>query len=66
MTAYWWPANLQAERLRKQLWDHRIEAIVGEWPEGLTLRVSNHFYTTESEIDRLAGLIPDMKRSPFP
>jgi len=66
MTAYWWPANLHVETLRKVLWDRRIEAIIGEWPEGLTLRVSNHFYTTENEIDRLAELVPEMKQSAVP
>jgi isopenicillin-N epimerase len=58
MTAYWWPPGLDAERLRQQLWERRIEAIIGEWPDGLTLRVSTHFYTTEAEIDRLADAIP--------
>jgi selenocysteine lyase/cysteine desulfurase len=66
MTAYWWPANLHAETLRKILWDRRIEAIIGEWPEGLTLRVSNHFYTTKDEIDQLAELVPTMKQSAVP
>jgi isopenicillin-N epimerase len=61
MTAYWWPPGLHAESMRKLLWDLRIEAIIGEWPEGLTLRVSNHFFTTESEIRQLADLIPTMK-----
>jgi len=60
MTAYWWPANLHAETLRKYLWDRRIEAIIGEWPEGLTLRVSNHFYTTEDEISRAIATIADL------
>jgi isopenicillin-N epimerase len=63
MTAYWWPAGLNAAILRKLIWDRRIEAIIGEWPEGLTLRVSNHFYTTYAEIDRLADLLPAMLRS---
>jgi isopenicillin-N epimerase len=58
MTAFWWPAGLDAERLRQQLWDRRIEAVVGEWPDGVTLRVSTHFYTTEAEIDRLADVVP--------
>jgi isopenicillin-N epimerase len=66
MTAYWWPPGPQAEAMRKLLWDHRIEAIIGEWPEGLTLRVSNHFFTTESEIDQLSELIPAMKRTVSP
>jgi isopenicillin-N epimerase len=58
MTTFWWPPGLDAERLRQQLWERRIEAVVGEWPEGLTLRVSTHFYTTEAEIDRLADSVP--------
>ena len=58
MTAFWWPPGLDAERLQQQLWDRRIEAVVGEWPDGLTLRVSTHFYTTEAEIDRLADVVP--------
>ncbi len=60
MTAFWWPGGLDAERLRRRLWERRIEAIVGEWPDGLTLRVSTHFYNTESEIDRLAAAIPEV------
>jgi isopenicillin-N epimerase len=60
MTTFWWPPGLDAERLRQQLWERRIEALVNEWPEGLTLRVSTHFYTTEAEIDRLAAAIPDL------
>lgn len=53
MTAYWWPSGRDAETLRKQIWDRRIEVLIGEWPEGPTLRVSNHFYTTIEELDRL-------------
>jgi isopenicillin-N epimerase len=57
MTAFWWPAGLDAAELRRRLWERRIEAIVGEWPEGLTLRVSTHFYNSESEIDQLAKVV---------
>jgi len=57
MTAFWWPAGLGAAELRRHLWVRRIEAIVGEWPEGLTLRVSTHFYNGEPEIDRLAEVV---------
>jgi isopenicillin-N epimerase len=63
MTAYWWPAGLHADTLRRQLWERRIEAVIGEWPEGLSLRVSNHFYNTEAEIDRLSDAIPAMFRA---
>ena len=40
--------------------ERRIEAVIGEWPDGLTLRVSTHFYNTEAEIDFLAAAIPDL------
>jgi isopenicillin-N epimerase len=58
MTAYWWPLGLDADRLRRQLWVRRIEALVGEWTEGLTLRVSNHFYTTPEELHCLRDAVP--------
>jgi len=54
MTAFWIPPHLNAEVLRQSLWERRIEAVIGEWPDGVILRVSTHFYTIESEIDRLA------------
>jgi isopenicillin-N epimerase len=58
MTAFWWPPGLNDETLRRQLWERRIEALINKWPEGLTLRVSTHFYTTEGELERLAEAIP--------
>jgi isopenicillin-N epimerase len=57
MTAFWWPAGFEANELRRRLWDRRIEAVIGEWSEGLTLRVSAHFYTAEAEIDALAEVV---------
>jgi isopenicillin-N epimerase len=60
MTAFWWPDGLNDEELRKRLWDRQIEALINSWPEGLTLRISTHFYTTETELDRLADAIPDL------
>jgi isopenicillin-N epimerase len=54
MTAFTLPAGTDAVRLRKALWDRRVEIPVIERPDRLLLRVSHHFYTTESEIDRLA------------
>jgi isopenicillin-N epimerase len=62
MTAFWWPPGLSAATLWQRLWEQRIEALIGEWPEGLTLRVSTHFYTTELEIDRLAAALPEITR----
>jgi len=64
MTAYWWPAGRNPATLRQKIWDRRIEAVVGEWPEGLTLRVSNHFYTTVDEIDRLADCVESILAGP--
>lgn len=58
MTAFNLPAGVSAAKLRKELWDRRIEVPVIERPDRLMLRVSHHFYTTESEIDRLAGALP--------
>jgi isopenicillin-N epimerase len=60
MTAFWWPPGLDDETLRRQLWERRIEALINKWPEGLTLRVSTHFYTTESELERLAAAVPEL------
>jgi isopenicillin-N epimerase len=55
MVAFWLPKGVKAEELRRRLWqDHRIEAPVIERPDGLLIRASCHFYTTENEIDRLA------------
>ena len=62
MTAFWWPPGLDEELLRRQLWEHRIEALVNRWPEGLTLRVSTHFYTTDAELSQLAEAVPVLAR----
>jgi isopenicillin-N epimerase len=60
MTAFWMPPDLDDELLRRKLWERRIEALINKWPEGITLRVSTHFYTTESELDQLATVIPTL------
>ncbi|HEY1376075.1 MAG TPA: aminotransferase class V-fold PLP-dependent enzyme [Gemmataceae bacterium] len=62
MTAFWWPPGLDDEVLRRRLWERRIEALVNRWPEGLTLRISTHFYNTQAELDRLAEAVPDLAR----
>ncbi len=59
MTAFNLPADVSAAKLRKQLWARRIEVPVIERPDRLLIRVSHHFYTTESEIDRLATALPE-------
>ena len=60
MTAFELPAGTDAGRLRKRLWEERIEIPVIERPDRLLLRVSHHFYTTEGEIDRLAAVLADV------
>lgn len=57
MTAFELPAGTDPHRLRAQLWDARVEIPVIERPDRLLIRVSHHFYTTESEIDRLAEVL---------
>jgi len=55
MTAFEWPGGADANGLRKRFWSKRIEVPVIERPDRLLLRVSHHFYTTESEIAALAA-----------
>jgi isopenicillin-N epimerase len=63
MTTFWWPADVtDDEALRRRLWERRIEALVNKWSEGVTLRISTHFYNTEAEIERLAGAIPEIAK----
>lgn len=57
MTAFELPAGKTAATWRAELWDRRIEAPVIERPDRLLIRVSHHFYTTEAEIDVLAGVL---------
>lgn len=63
MTAFNLPPGVSAPKLRKELWDRRIEVPVIERPDRLMLRVSHHFYTTEAEIDRLAEALPAVLRA---
>ena len=60
MTAFALPAGSDAARLRKALWDRRVEIPVIERPDRLLLRVSHHFYTTEAEIDRFAAVLREI------
>jgi isopenicillin-N epimerase len=60
MTAFELPPCTSAPKLRKELWARRIEVPVVERPDKLLLRVSHHFFTTEGEIDQLAGALPDV------
>jgi isopenicillin-N epimerase len=56
MLSFWIPADRPADVDRSLLWQKRIEVPITEWPDGRMLRVSTHWYTTETEIDRLAEL----------
>lgn len=60
MTAFNLPTTVNPPKLRRELWDRRIEipVIERERPDRLLLRVSHHFYTTEAEIDILARELP--------
>jgi isopenicillin-N epimerase len=60
MTAFELPAGLNPVKLRKELWDRRIEIPIIERPDRLLTRVSHHFYTTEAEIDRLVEVLPEV------
>jgi isopenicillin-N epimerase len=61
MTAFRLPAGTDPVELRRGLWErHRIEAPVVERADGYLLRISTHFYNTETEIDRLAEALPDL------
>ena len=63
MTAFWWPPSLDDETLRRQLCERRIEALINKWDEGLTLRISTHFYTTDAELERLAETVPELAKT---
>jgi isopenicillin-N epimerase len=60
MTAFELPAGASAPTLRKELWARRVEIPVIERPDRLLIRVSHHFYTTETEIDRLAEVLKEV------
>ena len=60
LTAFELPPRLDPVRLRKALWDHRVEIPIIERPGRLLIRVSHHFYTTEAEIGRLVEVLSDV------
>ncbi|MCE9563506.1 MAG: aminotransferase class V-fold PLP-dependent enzyme [Planctomycetes bacterium] len=65
MTAFNLPTTVNPAKLRRELWNRRIEipVIERERPDRLLLRVSHHFYTTEAEIDILATELPACLRA---
>ncbi len=60
MTTFALPAKVRVSELRKELWARRVEIPVIERPDRLLIRVSHHFYTLESEIDRLAEVLREV------
>src|SRR5262249_48215453 len=60
LTAFNLPAGGNAPKVRNELWARRVEIPVVERPDRLLLRVSHHFYTTESELDRLAEVLREV------
>lgn len=60
MTAFTLPAGTDAVALRRALWERRVEIPVIERPDCLLLRVSHPFFTTETEIDRLAEVLREV------
>ena len=50
--------------LHRLLWErHRVEAAVVERPDGPLLRVSTHFFTTATDIERLREALGELIRS---
>lgn len=60
MTAWQLLGRVDPEELRRRLWRARVEVPVIERPDRLLIRTSTHFYNTEEEIDRLAGVLEDL------
>jgi len=64
LTAFHLPTKIEAAPLRRQLWQqHRIEVPIVERPTGLLLRVSTHFYNTETELDLLTAAVAEVLES---
>lgn len=57
MTSFFLPPGRTADEWRAFFWGHRIEVPVNQTRGRLVVRVSHHFYTTETEIDQLAALL---------
>lgn len=58
LTTFRLPAWVNGPAWRQTLWERwRVEVPLVERPDGLLLRVSTHFYNTETEIDRLTDAV---------
>ncbi len=60
MIAYRLPDEVNIWTLKKALWAERIEIPLILRPDRTLIRVSCHFYTTETEIDRLVEVLPKL------
>ncbi|HEX4608508.1 MAG TPA: aminotransferase class V-fold PLP-dependent enzyme [Urbifossiella sp.] len=60
MTAFTLPPGTDPVRLRRALWERRVEIPVVERPDRLMLRVSHPFFVTEAEIDRLGVVLREV------
>jgi isopenicillin-N epimerase len=60
MTAFTLPPDTDPVRLRRELWDRRVEVPVIDRPDRQLIRVSHPFFTTETEIDRLAAVLREV------
>jgi len=60
MAAFRLPDAVNIWKLKKALWDRRIEIPLILRPDRTLVRISCHFYTTEAEIDRLAEVLPEL------
>jgi isopenicillin-N epimerase len=61
MVAFRLPPGIEAQTLRRRLWEeYRIEAPIIERPDRLLIRTSTHFYNTVAEADRLAEALPEL------
>lgn len=58
MTTFALPDGIDASKLQRQLWDQfRVEVGMVEQGAQAMLRVSNHFFNTEADIDQLADAL---------
>nr|Q03046.1 RecName: Full=Isopenicillin N epimerase [Amycolatopsis lactamdurans]AAA14022.1 isopenicillin N epimerase [Amycolatopsis lactamdurans]CAA78377.1 CefD [Amycolatopsis lactamdurans]prf//1908385A isopenicillin N epimerase [Amycolatopsis lactamdurans] len=63
MTAFRLPPGTDTAGLRHGLWDRfRIDVPVLDRPDGPLLRVSTHFYNTETEVERLAEALKELSK----
>jgi selenocysteine lyase/cysteine desulfurase len=60
MTAFWTPTRVPADEVRNRFWQNKMEVLINVWPDGRTVRLSTHFYTTENEINQIVHTLPEV------